>query len=100
MSSDWKSLKFKSGELSPKVIEGADPFYDQLETASYFQPSPPEEPPKKKVKDLRRGDKVKLRTGEVFEMSSIEVMRGTFFAFNVQNENDRRLLKSTDVEAV
>jgi hypothetical protein len=100
MSNDWGNFKFKPNEAPPKVIEGADPFNDQLEAASYLQPTPPatEEPPKRKpMRDLKRGDKVRLSTGEIFEMTSVEVMRGTFFAFNVEDENDRRMLKVADV---
>lgn len=103
MSNDnnWANFKFTANQAPPKVVEGADPFNDQAEAVSYLQPAPPEEPPKKKpVKDLKRGDRVKLPNGQIFEMSSIEVMRGTFFAFNVEDESDRRMLKVTDVEAV
>lgn len=102
MSSNWQSFKFSPKEAPPKVIEGADPFKDQMAAAEYFHPSPaePEEPPKKKVKDLKRGEKVKLPTGEIFEMTSVEVMGGRFFAFNVADESDRRMFKVADVEAL
>jgi hypothetical protein len=104
MSNDWQNFKFKPNEAPPKVVEGADPFNDQLEATSYLQPTPPatEEPPKKKpMRDLKRGDKVKLlATGEIFEMTSVEVMRGTFFAFNMTDESDRRMLKAKDVELI
>jgi hypothetical protein len=103
MSNDWQNFKFKPNETPPKVIEGADPFNDQIEAASYLLSTPPatEEPPKRKpMRDLKRGDKVKLPTGEIFEMTSVEVMRGTFFAFNVIDESDRRMLKAKDVEAL
>ncbi len=103
MTNNWQSFKFSPKEVPPKVIEGADPFNDQLAAADYFQPIPlePEQPPKKKpMRDLKRGDKVKLPTGEVFEMTSAEVMNGRFFAINVADENDRRMLKAADVEAL
>jgi hypothetical protein len=99
MSNNWAAFKFKPNEAPPKVTEGTDPFNDQAEAASYLQPGSVEEPPKKKaIRDLKRGDKVKLATGEIFEMTSVEAMGGRFFAFNVEDENDRRMLKTSEVE--
>lgn len=101
MSNNWQSFKFSPKDVPPKVIEGADPFNDRLAAADYSQPSPPEleeTPPKRKFRNFKRGDKVKLPTGEIFEMTSVEVIRGTFFAFNVEDEGDRRMLKAADVE--
>lgn len=57
-------------------------------------------PPKKKLaKDYKRGDRVRIiKTGEIMEMTSVEVINGSFFAVNIQDENDRRMLKIANVE--
>lgn len=59
-----------------------------------------EKPKKKLVRDLKQGDRVKLPTGEIYQMSSVEVMNGRFFAFNIDNENDRKMLKASEVEII
>lgn len=104
MSNDWQSMKFNPKQPPPKVTEGADPFNDQAVIASYFSSEPePEEPPKKTklARDYKRGDRVKIiKTGEIMEMTSVEVMNGSFFAVNIQNENDRRMLKLSAIEPI
>lgn len=104
MSNDWQSMKFNPKQAPPRVTEGADPFSDQAAIASYFSGEPePEEPPKKTklTRDYKRGDRVRIiKTGEVMEMTSVEVMNGSFFAVNVENEDDRRMLKLSTVEPV
>ena len=84
MSNDWASFRFNSNDTPSKIAERANP------------------PVKKKfVRDMKRGDKVKLlSSGEVFEMTSVEVMSDRFFAVNVENESDRRMLKASDVECL
>lgn len=101
MTNNWQSFKFNPNQPPPKVTEGADPFDDQLQAASFEQVEPESSKKKLSAKDLKRGDRIRITaTGEIFEMSSMEVLGGTFFAFNVENECDRRMLKLTDVEKV